>query len=60
MDGEWLISYVRVNYPKIPVVFATAYPEGLDEFNPDAILVKPFTLDRLKETISRLADKEDA
>lgn len=58
MDGDWLISYVRTNYPKIPVVFTTAFPDGLDEFKPDATLLKPFSLDRLKDTIKSLIQKE--
>ncbi len=54
MDGDWLVSYLRANYPKIPVIVATAFPEGLDKFTPDATLIKPFTLDELKQTVATL------
>jgi two-component system response regulator FlrC len=52
MDGDWLVGYVRTNYPKIPIIVATAFPQDHPEFTPDATLIKPFTLDDLKQTIN--------
>lgn len=57
MDGDWLLTYVRTNYARIPVVFITAYPDELGELKPDAILVKPYREKQLRETVQRLIEK---
>ncbi len=57
MDGDWLLTYVRTNYARIPVVFITAYPDELGELKPDALLVKPFGKKQLLETVQRFVDK---
>ncbi len=57
MDGDWVLSYVRTNYPKIPVVFITGYPHKNSEFKPDALLVKPFAKERLLEVVHGLVRK---
>ena len=59
MDGDWLLSYVRINYPRIPVAFATAYPEETENLKPDGILVKPFSSNTLKDLVHRLLEKEN-
>lgn len=57
MDGDWLLTYVRTNYARIPVVFITAYPDELGELKPDALLVKPFGEKQLREMVQYLIDK---
>jgi CheY-like chemotaxis protein len=54
IGGEWLLEYVRANYPKIPVVIATAYPEGVESLDPDGLLMKPFTEHELMDVVSKL------
>ena len=51
MDGDWLLDYVRANYPGLPVVFITAYPDETAELEPDALLVKPYRIDHLRKII---------
>ncbi|GAB4337705.1 MAG: hypothetical protein Kow0099_11300 [Candidatus Abyssubacteria bacterium] len=59
MDGDWLLAYVRTNYPKIPVAFLTGVSEGLDELNPDAILMKPFKRRDLSRLVKSLLKQQD-
>jgi CheY-like chemotaxis protein len=54
MDGDWLLTYVRTNYPKIPVAFLTGYEEGLDQLSPDAVLMKPFKKRDLRKLVKSL------
>jgi two-component system response regulator FlrC len=54
MDGDWLLAYVHTNYPAIPIAVATAYPEGIEDLKPDALLVKPFNSEDLKELVRNL------
>jgi CheY-like chemotaxis protein len=54
MDGDWLLAYVHTNYPAIPIAVATAYPEGIEDLKPDALLVKPFDSEDLKELVRNL------
>ena len=42
LDGISLLKYVKIFYPDIPVVVATAYPERVENLKPDALLCKPF------------------
>ncbi|MBI4832739.1 MAG: response regulator [Candidatus Lindowbacteria bacterium] len=58
MDGDWLLNYVKTNYSRIPVVFATAYPEETGDLKPDALLAKPFDQHELKEVVRRLIRKD--
>lgn len=58
MDGVGLLNYARAHYPDVVVAMVTAYPEGLDQFKPDAILVKPFNASQLKEMIKYLTEKQ--
>ena len=42
LNGISLLKYIRIFYPKVPVVVVTAYPEDTEELKPDALLCKPF------------------
>jgi len=57
-SGKDLATEIRTILPGISIVFITGYPaEALDLFplNDALILLKPFNLTQLQETISRLA-----
>jgi CheY-like chemotaxis protein len=54
MDGVSLLKYVRAHHPDVPVALVTAYPEDLEQFKPDAILVKPFSAKQLRSLIHDL------
>jgi len=56
MDGLSLLDHIRTHYSKIPVAVVTAYPEGMDDFEPDALLEKPFRMDALIEMVRTLLD----
>ncbi len=58
MDGVGVLNYVRMHHHEVPVAIVTAYPEGLDQFHPDGILVKPFNMQQLRELIRELAEKQ--
>ncbi|RJP16172.1 MAG: response regulator [Candidatus Abyssobacteria bacterium SURF_5] len=60
MDGVGVLNYVRTHHPDVPVALVTAYPEGLEQFKPDAILVKPFNADQLRQLIRTLTHKQKA
>jgi CheY-like chemotaxis protein len=54
MDGEWLVDYVRMNYPDIPIALATAYPDDITGLNVDGVLVKPFGRQQLMNLVHGL------
>jgi CheY-like chemotaxis protein len=54
MDGVSLLKYVRAHHPDVPVALVTAYPEDLEQFKPDGILVKPFSAKQLRSLIRDL------
>ncbi len=58
MDGVALLRYMRENHPDVPVVIITAYPEGIEDLDTDALLVKPFGGDQIREVVMRLLDAE--
>lgn len=58
MGGDWLLSYVRENYPSIPVVFITAYPEEIEELKPDGLLVKPFSESQLTSLVQDMLERQ--
>ena len=60
MDGDSLLQHLRTHYADIPVAVVTAYPEGIEILGPDALLVKPFNGDQLKETVHDLIKKPTA
>lgn len=57
MNGTELLGYVKKNYPAINVVMVTAYPEEMDEHQPDALLTKPFRGHQLIELIHSVSGK---
>jgi two-component system response regulator FlrC len=54
INGDMLLSYVKANYPQIPIALITAYPEGIDNSKPDTMLQKPFTGNQLRELVQQL------
>jgi CheY-like chemotaxis protein len=60
MDGVGVLNYVRTHHPDVPVAIVTAYPEGLEQFGPDAILVKPFNAEELRQLVHQLEKKQKA
>lgn len=60
MDGVGVLNYVRTHHPDVHVAIVTAYPEGLEQFGPDAILVKPFSAEQLKQLVRSLAEGQKA
>ena len=60
LNGDSLFEYIRTNHSQVPVVVVTAYPEGMNDLRPDAILVKPFNLDQLREQVRNLIERPDA
>ena len=54
VEGISLLKYIRIFFPHIPVVIATAYPEEVEYFKPDALLCKPFGSDELISSVERL------
>ncbi len=62
MDGIELLSKIRENHPKLPVIFITgvARPELIGEANSEKILAKPFRISNLEELIEEtLSGKEE-
>lgn len=60
MDGLSLLEHIRTHHSKIPVAVVTAYPEGMDDFKPDALLEKPFRMDALIEMVRTLLNSQCA
>jgi len=60
INGDSLLEYIRTNHSRIPVIVVTAYPEGMEKLTPDALLIKPFTLNQLREQVQRLTQQESA
>jgi len=58
IDGVGVLNYVRAHHPEIRVALVTAYPEGLEQFKPDAILVKPFSAEQLRRLIQGMVEKQ--
>jgi len=56
-DGDWLLGYVRANYPHIPVALVTAHPDELSDHKPDGLLCKPFAGAQLRELARRLTQQ---
>jgi two-component system nitrogen regulation response regulator NtrX len=56
-DGLDLLTEIRADYPEIKVVLLTGTTEITDEHRQlaDGVLTKPFTLEQLGSTVSRLA-----
>ena len=55
MDGLELLSRIRKNYPKLPVIFITgvARPEMMVNAHPEGFLAKPFRISHLEEIIDK-------
>lgn len=56
VNGDLLLSHVRLMYPGLPIAIITAYPEGVEELEPDGMLEKPFKGEQLKELVMRLLE----
>ena len=56
-DGRVLLDEIRSEWPAVPVVLfsGTAGTDMIDEDSADAIIPKPFQLEELVGTVSRLA-----
>jgi len=61
MDGFELLSKIRKNYPRLPVIFITgaARPEYIGKANPEGFLAKPFRISNLEELIERTLSGKD-
>lgn len=60
MDGLSLLEHIRTHHSQIPVAVVTAYPEGMDDFKPDALLEKPFRMDALIAMVRTLLNSHCA
>lgn len=58
MGGSELLKRMRAEYPDIPVVVATAYPEDTDDLKPDLLLVKPFGMRQLEDAAWRMLERQ--
>jgi two-component system response regulator FlrC len=58
VDGDVLLAHVRLHYPGLPIAIITAYPEGVEDLQPDGTLEKPFKGRQLKELVCRLLEKQ--
>jgi CheY-like chemotaxis protein len=54
VDGISLLKYIKIFFPHIPVVIATAYPGEIEDLKPDALLCKPFGPEDLISWVQRL------
>lgn len=59
IGGAELLRRVRAQYPDIPVVVSTAYPEDIEELEPDLLLVKPFGLKQLEDAVHRMLEPDE-
>ncbi len=57
IDGDALLHHVRSFYPQIPVTIVTAFPEGVEELAPDAVLVKPYSADQLLKIVRDILER---
>ena len=55
MNGEQLAHAIKERDPLKPVIMLTAFPPKQKAPAVDVVVLKPFTLDRLCEAISRVA-----
>jgi two-component system response regulator FlrC len=54
LDGISLMKYIRIFFPRIPVVVATGHPVEIGDLKPDALLTKPFGPEMLISCIDRI------
>ena len=59
-DGITLLKYIKIFFPLVPVVVATAYLEGMEDLKPDALLCKPFGPEELIDWVRRLIKQAKA
>ncbi|RJP15294.1 MAG: response regulator [Candidatus Abyssobacteria bacterium SURF_5] len=52
--GISLLKYVKIFFPRIPVLIVTAYPEDIEDIKPDALLCKPYGPDELIRSVQYL------
>jgi CheY-like chemotaxis protein len=52
--GISLLKYMKIFFPRVPVVVVTAYPGDIEDTKPDALLCKPFKAEELIYCIQRL------
>jgi len=57
MNGDLLLAHVRLHYPGLPIAIITAYPEGVGDLEPDAMLEKPFKGQELIDLVRSLLAK---
>lgn len=53
------VARLKGRYPATPIIVCTAYAQATEEFDrlgADAVLVKPFNIELLVDTVERLAD----
>ncbi len=60
VDGVSLLNHIRAIYPSLPVAIVTAYPEGMENLKPNAVLVKPFGSEQLVQLVRRLTEESSA
>jgi two-component system response regulator FlrC len=59
VNGDSLLAHIRLNYPGLPIAIITAYPEGVEDLEPDAMLEKPFRGQQLRELVKCLLARRD-
>jgi CheY-like chemotaxis protein len=57
VNGDTLLAHIRLNYPGLPIAIITAYPEGVENLEPDGMLEKPFKGQQLKDLVCQLLEK---
>jgi CheY-like chemotaxis protein len=51
MNGDLLLAHIRLHHPGLPIAIITAYPEGVEDLQPDGMLEKPYKGQQLKELV---------
>jgi DNA-binding NtrC family response regulator len=62
IDGISLLKKIRRHFPKLPVLFITAYatPEMIGIASPDGVLAKPFRISHIEELIENTLHRRSA
>jgi CheY-like chemotaxis protein len=57
MRGEALAAWLGERYPRLPVIFASGFPQDYDVILPGPLLQKPFTPEALCNVVRRVLER---